>query len=394
MNKKLIMASILIGLLLLAEGYYIINTPSERINLVGQGSSFVYPLMSAWTCVFSKLRRNITVNYQSTGSGAGIRAILDGTVDFAASDAPMNHDEWSKARSRGVILQFPITIGAVVVAYNIPDIDQRIKLSGEILAKIYMGEISKWNDPEIEKINLGLRLPDKEIYVVKRSDGSGTTYVFTDFLSAVSVEWREKYGKTKIFQNEKKIGDRGISAKGNEGVAQSIQQTPYSIGYIELAYAIETGMSYALLQNRDGVFVDANTTTIASAAANAYRNLPDPSQSWENVTMVYQPGNLSYPISSFVYMIVYQNQTDVRKALALRDWISWILTSGQDFADDLLYVPLPENVREIGLSAAERITSASVIYGLSTISGIVTKPLALIIDEITIPFRVIKIVEK
>ncbi len=356
MERKTLIGIALVALILVSGIIYMMLPKQEKVSLVGQGSTFVYPLMSVWIDEYGRMYRNITINYQPTGSGAGIKAIIDGTVDFACSDAPMNREEWLTARQKGTILQFPITIGAVVIAYNIPDLGGRLRLNGTVLADIYLGKISKWNDPAIKQLNPDLNLPDQEIIVVKRAEGSGTTYVFTDYLSQVSEEWAEKYGRTKIFQFDERIGDRGIAAQGNPGVAQAILQNPYSIGYVELAYAIQLDMTYALLQNRDGYFVNANITTISAAAESAYAGLPRPDESWENVTMVNQPGKNSYPIASFVYMLVYKEQQDIKKLQALKKWISWILTEGQEYADDLFYVPLPEVIRNIGLEAVNMMT--------------------------------------
>ena len=336
---------------------FIARPPSsgEIISLNGAGSSFVYPLMATWIPNFQNAYRNISVNYQSIGSGGGIRAIIDGTVDFAASDAPLNSEEYTNARNRGTIVHLPITIGAAVIAYNIPELNGRLVLTGEIIAKIYLGEISKWNDPAIKELNPKLSLPDKEIIVVKRSDGSGTTYMFTDYLSHVNDEWAKTIGKTKIFDFPARVGDRGIAAKGNEGVTGAILQNPYSIGYIELTYALQNDIPYALLKNKAGNIVEANSTTISAAARSAFDYLPDSTSSWENVSIVNQDDPLAYPLSSFVYVLVYLNQPSVNKAKALKLWLTWITTNGQLFSESLHYAPLPEPIINKNLEAINKI---------------------------------------
>ena len=350
-----IMLGIIIGAVIFSEPGAQTTSPIGQ-SLIGQGSTFIYPLMTKWIEEYKHVRKNVIINYQPTGSGAGIRAIIEGSVDFACSDAPMNSEEWRTAEQKGTVLQFPVTLGGIVIIYNLPGLKGRLRLNGTVLADIYLGKISKWNDPAIQQLNPDLNLPDRNIIVVKRSDSSGTTYIFTDYLSSVSKEWAEKYGKTKIFAFDERIGDRGIAAQGNPGVAQAVIQNPFSIGYLELTYAEQIGINFALIQNKDGYFVDANLTTIAEAAKNAYAGLPEPDESWENVTIVNQPGRLSYPIVSFVYMIVYKEQRGEGKLIELRNWIRWILTNGQEYADDLYYVPLPENVRNIGLNAADMLT--------------------------------------
>ena len=363
-DKKIILGVIVI-IVIIAGVWYSMQPREEVIALNGAGSSFIYPLMSKWASEFHKANKNITINYQSIGSGGGIRAILDGTVDFAASDAPLNADEYSNATAKGTIIHLPITIGAVVIAYNIPDLEKRLILSGDVIADIYLGHITKWNDPRIQELNPDVTLPNEDIIVVKRSDGSGTTYVFTDYLSHVSDEWKNTIGKTKIFDFPGTIGDRGLSAKGNEGVTGVILQNPYSIGYIELTYAIQSELNFALLKNRAGNIVDANTTTIGAAAEGAYESLPESTASWENVTIVDQSTPNAYPISSFVYVLVYEEQKDSTKIEALKKWLTWITTDGQDYADPLHYVPLPESIRQKNLVAINNIHSTSEVQASS-----------------------------
>lgn len=326
----------------------------SKITITGAGASFPYPLISKWAEEYKKLT-GVTINYQSIGSGGGIRQIIAKTVDFGASDAPMTPSEYEKAPG---ILHIPETIGAVVVAYNIPDLNGRLKLSGEVIADIYLGKITKWNDPRIAELNPDLNLPDKEIVVVKRADGSGTTYIFTDYLSSVSEEWAEKIGKGKVFNFPAEVAGRGVQAKGNEGVTATIKQNPYSIGYIELAYAVQNNVPHALIKNKAGNFVDANVETVAAAAANSAKNLPKGDEPWYDVSIVNAPGENSYPISSFSYLLVYKDLSYMpeEKAKALVDFLKWAVTEGQKYAEPLHYVPLPEEVQKHNLETISMIT--------------------------------------
>jgi len=362
-NKKILGAILIV--ILASSTAWAMYPRAQVIKLKGAGATFPYPLISLWAKEFHEEYSNITVEYQAIGSGGGIRAILDQTVDFAGSDAPLNPNEYANASKIGTIMHIPETLGGVVMAYNLPGLNGRLRLTGEIIADIYLGNISKWNDPRIQAINPDLNLPDRDIIVVKRSDGSGTTYIFTDYLSNVSKAWREYVGKTKIFSFPDKVGNRGLSAPGNPGVAQMIIQNPYSLGYIELAYAHQQNMTTALIRNKDGYFAEGNLTTISAAAAGAAKSLPLPWESWSEVTIVNAPGKLAYPISSFTYILVYREQCDYKKYLALKTWLEWILTKGQDYAPELLYPKLPQEVVELGLLAVKSLiyTSGSLSTG-------------------------------
>jgi len=329
------------------------DVDTSKITITGAGASFPYPLISKWAEEYKKLT-GVTINYQSIGSGGGIRQIIAKTVDFGASDAPMTPAEYKKAPG---ILHIPETIGAVVVAYNIPDLNGRLKLSGEVIADIYLGKITKWNDPRIAELNPDLNLPDKEIVVVKRADGSGTTYIFTDYLSSVSKEWAEKIGKGKVFNFPPEVASRGVQAKGNEGVTATIKQNPYSIGYIELTYAVQNNVPYALIKNKAGNFVEANVETVAAAAANSAKDLPKGDEPWHDVSIVNAPGENSYPISSFSYLLVYKDLSYMpeKKAKALVDFLKWAVTEGQKYAEPLHYVPLPEEVQKHNLETISMI---------------------------------------
>jgi phosphate transport system substrate-binding protein len=303
------------------------------VSITGAGSTFVYPLMSKWQPEFSKAHANVEVNYQSIGSGGGIRQLLDGTVDFGASDVPMTKDELAKAK--GPILTFPDTLGAVVIAYNLPDVEQRLNLTADDIAGIYLGDIKKWNDKKIADANPGVTLPDEAIAVAYRSDGSGTTGVYTSYLAAVSPTWKDKVGVGKSVSFPV-----GSGAKGNEGVAGLIKSSPGTIGYIELAYAKQTKQPYAMVQNQAGKMIDASPDSVSAAAAAVAANMPDSL----TADLVNAPGDASYPISSFSYFLVYQNSDDPAKGKAVADFIWWALHDGQQYSGNLLYAPLPKEV--------------------------------------------------
>ncbi len=324
-------------------------TLGRRIVLLGAGATFPYPLIAKWSQEYEAFTNGmVAINYQSIGSGGGIKQISERTVDFGASDAPLTPDEAKRAPG---LLHLPETIGAVVLAYNLPGIEGRLRLSGGVLADIYLGKIAKWNDPRIASINEGMALPDREIVVVKRSDSSGTTFVFTDYLSAVSGDWMRGVGRGKVFNYPEAIGARGVQAKGNEGVTAIVKQTPYSIGYVELTYALQNNIPYALIKNKAGKFVHANFDTIASAASAAVPKLPRGDESWDKVSIVDAEGEESYPISSFTYLLVYKDLSymDKDKAQALVGFLRWAVTEGQKYCKDLYYVPLPPEVQRLNL---------------------------------------------
>ncbi|HEY9204510.1 MAG TPA: phosphate ABC transporter substrate-binding protein PstS [Candidatus Methanoperedens sp.] len=309
---------------------------SETVTLNGAGATFPYPLISKWSSEYNKIKPDTQINYQSVGSGAGIKQITAKTVDFGASDAPLTEQEYANASG---ILQIPESIGAVVVAYNLPGIEKGIKLDGDVVADIFLGKITKWNDAGIVSLNPDTKLPDKEIIVVHRSDGSGTTFVFTDYLSTVSPDWKSKVGKGKSIN-----WPAGLGAKGNEGVSGLLSQNPYSIGYIELAYAKLQNISYAYIRNRAGKFIEPTLETIANAAVGVVPALPAGDASWASVGIVDADGENSYPISSFTYLLVYKNQEDQTKGKALAEFLWWAVHDGQKYSSDLLYVPLPDAV--------------------------------------------------
>src|ERR671910_516162 len=319
------------------------SNAEQRIDLNGAGATFPFPLIDAWRVEYQKIKPEININYQSIGSGGGVKQFSEKIVDFGATDAPLTSSEMEKAREA---VHIPETIGSITVSYNIPEgPDKGLKLTGPILAGIYLGKITKWNDPQIQKLNPDLFLPAQNIVVAHRSDGSGTTFVWTDYLSKVSNEWKAQVGKGKSVP-----WPTGIGAPGNEGVASTIKSTPYTIGYIELSYALTTRMPYAYLENQEGNFVEPSIDSVRAAVASTAKLLPGGDESWEQISTTDAPGKDSYPISSFSYILLYKElSTNPRidsmdKARALVDFVSWVITVGQQFADDLGYIALPNDV--------------------------------------------------
>jgi len=308
----------------------------ETVTLNGAGATFPYPLISKWSSEYNKIKPNVQINYQSVGSGAGIKQITARTVDFGASDAPLSEQEYANVSG---ILQIPESIGAVVIAYNLPGIQKGVKMSSDVISDIFLGKIKKWNDPKIVSLNPGIKFPEKDIIVAHRSDGSGTTFVFTDYLSAVSSDWKSKVGKGKSVN-----WPVGLGGKGNEGVAGLLNQNPYTIGYIELAYAKLQNIPYAYIKNKAENFIEPTLETTASAAAWAVPTLPAGDASWSSVSIVDAKGNNSYPIGSFTYLLVYKDQTDETKAKMLAEFLWWAVNDGQKYSPELLYVPLPDEV--------------------------------------------------
>ena len=305
--------------------------------LTGAGATFPAPLYSKWFDAYAS-KTGVKINYQPIGSGGGIRQLSEQTVDFGATDAPMSDVELGKAKG-GTILHVPTALGAVVIIYNLPGVPAGLKLSGDVLAAIFQGQITKWNDARIASLNPGAKLPATDILVVHRSDGSGTTYVFSDYLAAVSPAWAAKPGKGKELQ-----WPVGLGAKGNDGVSGQVKQTPGAIGYTELAYATQNKLTTAAIQNANGEFVAPSIESITAAAAGAAAKLPPMTD--YRVSIVNAPGAGVYPISSFTWIIVYGKQSDPAKGKQLTDFLRWALSEeGQAMEAALDYAPLPEAMR-------------------------------------------------
>lgn len=315
------------------------------LTLTGAGATFPYPVYSKWFSEYADLA-DVRVNYQSIGSGGGIRQLTEGTVDFGASDAPMNEEELARAPGT---LHFPTVVGAIAVTYNLPDLQAPLKLDGETLDAIFRGEITRWNDPRIANLNPGAALPDRDILVVHRSDGSGTTYVFTDYLSAVSPTWAERIGTGKSVD-----WPVGLGAKGNEGVTGQVEQTPGSIGYVEQAYAQQNDLPMAAILNSSGEFVQPTLAATTAAAAGAASQLSGDTDF--RVSIVNPAGAASYPISAWTYLLVPPNIPTCEKARALADLYQWALTDGSATAQEIGYAPLPDNVRELALDRWQQVT--------------------------------------
>ena len=318
--------------------------PAAAQDLTGAGATFPYPIYSKWFSDYA-VKTGVKINYQPIGSGGGIRQLSEQTVDFGATDAPMSDAELAKAKG-GAIMHIPTVLGAVVVTYNVPELKRPLRLDGTTLADVFLGKITKWNDVRIAALNRGAKLPASDILVVHRSDGSGTSYVFTDYLSSVSADWASKPGKGKEVQ-----WPVGLGGKGNEGVAGQVKQLPGSIGYVELAYAKQNKLAYADIRNAQGQFVTPTIAAVTAAAAGAAAKLP-PNTDYR-VSIVNASGNGAYPISSFTWLLVYRNQTDAAKGKKLIDFVRWALTDGEKAAATLDYAPIPAKmakqlIRQLG----------------------------------------------
>ncbi len=318
--------------------------PQGPMLLNGAGATFPYPIYSKWFDQYHKLYPNIQINYQSVGSGAGIRQLLSGTVDFGASDGPMSDEQLAQAKVK--VLHFPTVLGADVPTYNIPGFAQELKFTPEAVAGIFLGTITKWNDPAIAGANPGVNLPAKDIVVVHRSDGSGTTYIWTDYLSKVSEAWKNKVGKGTSVN-----WPVGLGGKGNEGVAGLIKQIPNSLGYLELIYAIQNNLPYGRLRNSAGAFVKADLASVSAAAAGAAKSMPDDFR----VSITNAPGKGAYPISSFTWLLIPDQIRDAKKREAIVGFLRWMLTDGQKYAEPLAYARLPREAVEKELKAIGQI---------------------------------------
>src|SRR6267154_2033812 len=305
-----------------------------QTTLNGAGATFPYPMYSKWFSEYHKLHPEIQMNYQSIGSGGGIRQVIAGTVDFGATDGPMSDDQLKEAKFK--ILHLPTVLGADVPAYNIPGVTAELKFTPETLAGIFLGRITKWNDKAIASANPGVSLPDKEIIVVHRSDGSGTTYIWTDYLSKVSSDWQSQVGKGTSVK-----WPIGLGGKGNEGVAGMIRQLPGSIGYVELIYAAQNKIPYGPVKNSAGNSVKATLESVTAAAASSPKMPAD-----FRVSITNAPGKDAYPISSFTWLLIPQQSKDPAKGKILADFLNWMVTDGQKMTGALSYAPLPDGVAE------------------------------------------------
>jgi len=324
--KNAIAAVVILSNLIFAQKVVLIN---------GAGATFPYPLYSKWFYEYAKIDKTVNFNYQSIGSGGGIRQIFAQTVDFGASDAFLTEEQLKQAP--GKILHIPTTAGAVVLIYNIPELKGKepLKLTPEIISKIYLGKIKKWNDKLIQTENPNVTLPDKNIVVARRSDGSGTTFIFTDYLCEISAEWKNRVGKGTSVN-----WPVGLGGKGNEGVAGIVKNTPYSIGYVEISYAIQNNLDYAIVKNKDGSYVKPTIESITAAIEDKAKNMPDDYR----VSIVNAAGKNSYPISGFTWILVYQKQKDPVRGEKLVKFLKWALTDGQKYCAELHYAPLPKNL--------------------------------------------------
>jgi phosphate transport system substrate-binding protein len=313
-----------------------VRPPSEAslpgtTQINGAGATFPYPVYSKWFSEYNKLHPNVEINYQSIGSGGGIRQLVQGTVFFGASDQPMSDDMLAKAP--GPVLHFPTVLGAVVPIYNVEGISTQIQFTGPVLADIFLGKITKWNDPALTKINPGVSLPSGGITVVHRSDGSGTTFVWADYLSKISPEWKQKVGA-----NSSLNWPVGVGGKGNEGVAGLVRQSPGSLGYVELVYALQNKIGYGSVQNQAGEFINPDVKSVTAAAAGAMSAMPKDFR----VSITNSPGQGAYPISSFTWILLYEDPDDKNQARVMTDFMKWALSNGQAMAEVLGYARLPD----------------------------------------------------
>jgi phosphate transport system substrate-binding protein len=314
-----------------------------QTTLNGAGATFPYPMYSKWFSEYNKLHPDVQINYQSIGSGGGIRQVLNGTVDFGASDGPMSDEQLAQAKTK--ILHIPTVLGAVVPAYNVPGISGEIKFTPEALAGIFLGKIQKWNDPAITQANPGVKFPAQPIVVIYRAEGSGTTFIFTDYLSKVSTDWANTVGKGPSVK-----WPVGMAGKGNEGVAGQIRQSPGSIGYIELIYAVENKITYGSVKNAAGNFVKASLDGVTEAAASV-KNMPADFR----VSITNAPGKTAYPISSFTWLLIPAQASDPKKGKIISDFLQWMVNDGQKMTSQLSYAPLPASVAQKVKAAIKQI---------------------------------------
>lgn len=330
--------------LIMIAGLSSMVVAQQKLN--GAGATFPYVIYSKWFDVYHQ-KTGIEFNYQSIGSGGGIKQVIEGTVDFGASDAPMSEDQMKQVKDKQgtEIIHIPTVMGAVVITYNLPQVGKGLKLTPDVLADIYLGKITKWNDSRMTAINAGKNLPDEAIFVSHRSDGSGTTNIFTGYLSKVSDSWKSKVG-----QGTSVDWPVGLGGKGNEGVAGLVKQTEGSIGYVELAYAEQNNLPYSALKNKAGNFVMPTFDAVSAAAAGFIKNMPADLR----VEITDADGKDSWPISGFTWLLIYKDMKDKQKAKDIVNFLKWAVTDGEKYAKDLYYAPLPPEVvkldqKKIGL---------------------------------------------
>jgi phosphate transport system substrate-binding protein len=315
----------------LAAAFMTITAGAQQLN--GAGGTFPNPIYQKWFSDYAASHPGVQINYQAVGSGAGIRQASDGLVDFGASDGPMTDQQMSEAKVK--LFHIPTVLGGVVPAYTLPGVTADLKFTGDVIADIFLGTITNWNDARIKALNPGVNLPDHQILPVHRSDGSGTTYIFTDYLSKVSPDFKSKVGV-----NTSVNWPLGIGQKGNAGVAGMVRNTPYSFGYVELIYALQNKMPFGLVKNKDGKFIRASVDSVTAAATGAAKNMPNDFR----VSITDAPGAESYPISSFTWLLIPMKSADAKKGEVLRDFMRWMLTTGEAEAPSLDYSPLPKSV--------------------------------------------------
>ena len=321
------------------------------VTLTGAGSTFVNPLMSKWSQEYTKLYPNIKINYQSIGSGGGRTQFINKTVDFGASDAPLTDAQFKDAGGDTAALHIPIAMGGVVMMYNLPEVTQQLKLSGDLIANIYLMKVTKWNNPAIAALNPGVTLPDRPIAVVHRSEGSGTTDTFTDYLSKVNTDWKNGVGRGSSVQ-----WPGGIGAQGSEGLTNQVKLTPGSLGYVEYGYARSSGLASALVQNSSGNFVDASAANVSEAAGSlGNTSIPDDLR----YSITNAPGANAYPIAATTWALVHVDEGDVNKAAALVSFLWWATHDGQSYSDPLSYAPLPRSIVERVESQLKKVNCGS-----------------------------------
>ncbi len=330
MNIPKIIISMLLIVLLFA------TAASSQLKLNGAGATFPYVIYSKWFDLYHE-KTGTEINYQSIGSGGGIKQVIEGTIDFGASDGPMSPEQLEQAKKQQgtEILHIPTVLGAVVITYNVPSIGAGLKLTPDVIAGIFLGEITTWNDAKIAAVNSDKTLPNQPIIVAHRSEGSGTSFIFTDYLSKVSPAWNQKVGKGASVN-----WPVGLGQKGNEGVSGLVKQSEGSIGYVELAYAVKNNLPYATIQNSAGNFVEPTLESVTAAAASSAKNMPEDMR----VSITNADGKNSYPIASFTWLLVYKSMKDEAKGKALIDFLNWAMEKGQSYAKDLYYAPLPKEV--------------------------------------------------